>query len=120
MAGRVVLLQVRKLVGGGPMWPRLWFSGQGAWEAGQGLPTSEKAWGKALAVEPPPPVMDKELLRWLQEEEDAVEWMRWGQDAATLAVVREAAGLLMWGQLEGLVGPSLVAGPSQLPMAVAA
>ena len=64
---------------------------------GQGLPTSEKAWGKAPTVELLPPETDEELVLWLQEEEDAVEWMRQGQDAATLVVVREATGPLMRG-----------------------
>ena len=76
------------------MWPGL-FSGQGAREEGRGPPTSEKARGKAPAVELPPPETDEEMAWWLQEEEDAVEQMRWGQDAATLAVVREATGPLM-------------------------
>ena len=57
-------------------------------------------------MEPPPPETDKEMVRWLQEEENEAELVWWGQDAATLAVVREAAGLLMWGQVEGLGRPS--------------
>ena len=105
-AGRVAPLQVPELVQGGPMWPGMWFLHQGAWKAGWGPPTSEKAWGKAPAVEPPPPEMDKELARQLQEKENEVEQMQWGQDAATLVVVREAAGLLTRGQVEGLGGPS--------------
>ena len=71
-----------------------------------GLHTSEKTQGKAPAVELPPLEMDEELMWWLQEEEVEAEWMWQGQEAATLVVVREAAGPLMQGQLEGLVGPS--------------
>ena len=45
-------------------------------------------------------------MAWrLHEEEREVERVQWGQDAATLVVVREAAGPLMQGQVEGLVGP---------------
>ena len=50
--------------------------------------------------------MDEELMQWLQDEEVAAEQARRGQDAATLAVVREAAGPLTQGQVEGLAGPS--------------
>ena len=57
------------------------------------------------AVESPPPKMDAEMVWWPQEEEREVEQVQRGQDAATLAVVREATGPLMWGQVEGLVGP---------------
>ena len=85
---------------------------------GRGLPTSEKAWGKVPSVEPPPPDMDEQLAWHPQQEEDVADEARRGQDAATLAVVREAAGLLMQGQLEGLGRPSLVAGLSQPPTAV--
>ena len=80
--------------------------GQSAQEVGRGLPTSEKARGKAPIVKPPPLETDEELAWWLQDEEVAVEQMQWGQDAATLAVVREAAGPLMQGQVEGLGRPS--------------
>ena len=45
--------------------------------------------------------------------------MRLGWDTATLEMVMEATGLQMWAQLEGLGGPSQVAGPSQPPAAVA-
>ena len=68
--------------------------------------------------------MDKELARWLQAEEEAVEEVRQGRDMATLEVVMETARLLTLGQLEGLgvctgqVHPN-VAGPSRSPMAVA-
>ena len=53
-----------------------------------------------------PPEIDKEMAWCLQWEEQEVERAWRGQDTATLAVVREAAGLLMHGQVEGLVGPS--------------
>ena len=43
--------------------------------------------------------------------------MRRGQDAATLAVLREVTGPMMQGQVEGLGTPSYVAGLSQPPMA---
>ena len=62
VASGVVPLQVPEPVEGGPVWPGLWFSGKGAWEAGQGLPASEKAWGKVPAMEPPPPETDEELV----------------------------------------------------------
>ena len=78
--------------------------GQSAQGKGQGPPASEKAQGKAPTVEPPPPEMDKEMAWHLQWEEQEVEGAQRGQDAATLVVVREAAGLLMWGQVEGLAG----------------
>ena len=63
------------------MWLGL-FSGQGAREEGQGPPTRKKTWGKAPAVELPPPEMDEELAWQLQDEEVMVERMWWGQDAA--------------------------------------
>ena len=65
-----------------------------------------KARGKAPIIEPPPPEMDKELARWLQQEEVAVEEAWLGRDAAILEVVIEATSLLTWDQLEGLGGPS--------------
>ena len=80
--------------------------GQGIHVARRGPPTSAKAWGKAPAVELPPLQMGKELAWWLEQEEVAAEEAWLGQDIATLEVVREAAGLLMRGQLEGLGGPS--------------
>ena len=81
------------------------FMGQNAQEGEQELPASKKARGKAHTVEAlPPPEMDADIAWWLQEEEREAKWVRWGQDAATLVVVREAAGLLMRGQVEGLVG----------------
>ena len=65
---------------------------------------SAKAWGKPL--EPLAPEIDKELAQWLQQEEVVVEEVWLGGYAATLEVVREAIGLLTWGQVEGLGGPS--------------
>ena len=85
--------------------PGLWL-GQYAQAEEWELPASEKAWGKAWAVESQPLEMDAEMAWWLQEEEREAEWVRKGQDAATLAVVKEAAGPLTWGQVEGLAGPS--------------
>ena len=57
-------------------------------------------------MEPPPPEMDKELAQQLQQGEVVEEEVQLEQDATTVEVVMEAAGLLMWGQLEGLAGPS--------------
>ena len=74
------------------MGPQFWHGGQGAQEAGQGLPTSEKAWGKAPSVELPTPEMDEELAQWLQQEEIVVEEVRLGWDDANSVVVREATG----------------------------
>ena len=82
------------------------FSGQSAREEGWEAPTSKNAQGKASAVELPPPGMDVEMARHLQQEEQEAERAWRGQDAATLVVVREAAGLLMQGQVEALGGPS--------------
>ena len=42
----------------------------------------------------------------LQVQEVEEEEARRGQDAATLEVVREAAGPMTWGQVEGLGAPS--------------
>ena len=70
------------------------------------MPTSEKAQGKGHAVEAPPLEMDQAMVRHLQWEEQEVEWAQRGQDVATLVVVREDAGPLMQGQVEGLGGPS--------------
>ena len=82
-------------------------SGQGTQEERREAPTSERARGKVRAVEvPPPPEMDGEMVQWLQWQEQEVERAQRGQDTATLEVVREAAGMLMWGQVQGLVGPS--------------
>ena len=50
--------------------------------------------------------MDEEMAWCLQAQEEEEEEARRGQDAATLAVVREAAGPMMWGQVEGLEVPS--------------
>ena len=87
------------------MWPGL-FLGEGAREEGRRPSASEKAPGKVPAVEPPPPEMDVEMVQHLQWEEEEAEWERRGQDAATLAAVREATGPLTWGQVEGLAGTS--------------
>ena len=87
------------------MWPGLFSGPQGAREEGRGLPTSEKAWAKAPAVEPLPPEMDKELVRWLQDEEIVVERMRQGQDAAILTVVRETTGTPMTEAYSGFTFP---------------
>ena len=57
-------------------------------------------------MEPPPPEMDKELAQQLQQGEVVEEEVQLERDATTVEVVMEAAGLLMWGQLEGLAGPS--------------
>ena len=57
-------------------------------------------------MEPLPLEMDKELVWQLQQEEVVVEEVRLVWYATTLEVVVEAAGPLMWGQLEGLAGPS--------------
>ena len=59
----------------------------------------------ARRVGDPPPEMDEEMARRLQAQEEEEEARR-GQDAATLAVVREAAGPMMRGQVEGLGAPS--------------
>ena len=61
----------------------------------------------------PPPETDEEMARRLQAQEEEEEEARRGADAATLAVVREAAGPMMWGQVEGLEAPSLAVGSSQ-------
>ena len=105
-AGELVPLEAPEPEEGRPMGPRFWHRSQDAWEAGQEAPASDKAWGKAPTVELPPPEMDEELVQHLQWEEIAAEEARQGQDAATLAVVREATGLLILGQLEGLGVPS--------------
>ena len=82
-------------------------SGHGIWEGRWEALASNKAWGKEHAAEvPPPPEMDEQMVRCLQWEEQEAEWVQRGQDAATLEVVREAAGPLMQGQVEGLEVPS--------------
>ena len=68
--------------------------------------------------------MDKELAHRLQAEEVVAEEAHQGRDAATLEVVREAAGLLIHSQLEGLGAHARqahpkVAGPSHPFAAVA-
>ena len=61
----------------------------------------------------PPPETDEEMARRLQAQEVEEEEARRGADAATLAVVREAAGPMMRGQVEGLEAPSVAVGLSQ-------
>ena len=97
-----------------PTGPGFWHPVQGIQVARLGLPATAKAQGKAPTVEPPPPEMDKELVQWLQQEV-VVEEVRLGQDTITLEVVREAAGPLMQGQLEGLGGPPRWMGQASCP-----
>ena len=81
--------------------------GQGTQEERWEAPTSEKAQGKEHTLEASPPPETDEVMTWcLQWEEQEEEQVQRGQDAATLAVVREAAGPLMQGQVEGLKAPS--------------
>ena len=61
----------------------------------------------------PPPETDEEMARHLQAHEEEEEEARRGADAATLAVMREAAGPLTGGQVEGLGAPSMAVGSSQ-------
>ena len=68
----------------------------------------------------PPPETDEEMARRLQAQEEEEEEARREADAATLAVVREAAGPLMRGQVEGLEAPSVAVGSSQPFVAEAA
>ena len=68
----------------------------------------------------PPPETDEEMAQYLQAREEEEEEVRRGADAATLAVVREAAGPMMRGQVEGLEAPSLAVGLSQPFVAEAA
>ena len=68
-AGWMVPLQVPEPEEGRSAGPGFWYGGQDAGEAGWELPTSKKAWGKALAVEPSALEMDEELARRLQQEE---------------------------------------------------
>ena len=82
------------------------FSGQAAQEEGWEAPASEKALGKAHAVEALLLETDEAMARHLQWEEQEVEQAQRGQDAATLVVVREATASLMWGKVEGLGWPS--------------
>ena len=104
-ASVVVPLQMSEPVEGGSVWPGL-LSGQGAQEEGREAPASMKAQGKVPTVEPPPPETDVEMVWQLQREEKKAERAWRGQDTATLVVVREAAGPMTWGQVEGLEAPS--------------
>ena len=68
----------------------------------------EKARGKEHTIEASPPPEIEEAMAWcLQWEEQEVEWARRAQDAATLEVVREAAGPLTQGPIGGLRGSLL-------------
>ena len=68
----------------------------------------------------PPPETDEEMAWRLQAQEVEEEEARRGADAATLAVVREAADPMTWGQVEGLEVPSVAVGSSQPFVAEAA
>ena len=71
------------------------------------MPASEKAREKVHTVEALlPPEMDEVMVQHLQREEQEAEQVHRGQDTATLQVVREAAGPLTQGQVEGLVAHS--------------
>ena len=84
------------LVEVGPMGP--WMPlGEEAQERRE-VPASRSARGKERAVQAmPPPETDEEMARCLQAQEEEEEEARRGQDAATLEVVREAAGPMTWG-----------------------
>ena len=90
----------------GPMGPSMTL-GEKAQEERREAPTRRMARGKEHAVQVmPPPETDEEMARLLQAQEVEEEEARRGVDAATLVVVREAAGPMMWGQVEGLGAPS--------------
>ena len=79
--------------------------GPSAQEERQEVPASMRARGKERTLQAtPPPEMDEEMAQHFQEEEEEEE-VRRAQDAATLAVVREAACPMTWGQVEGLGVP---------------
>ena len=81
--------------------------GQGAQEERLEAPASEKVRGKKRTVGVLlPPEMDEAMVQYLQREEQEEEQAWRGQATATLVVVREAAGPMTQGQVEGLVGPS--------------
>ena len=89
----------------GPVGPSM-LLGEEAQEERREAPTSRYALGKERAIQvTAPPETDEEMARRLQVQEEEEE-ARKGQDAATLMVVREAAGSMMWGQVEGLEAPS--------------
>ena len=94
------LVEVRPM---GPLMPL----GEEAQEERREAPTSRSARGKEHAVQAMPPLKtDEEMVRHLQAQEEEEEEVSRGQDAATLVVVREAAGPMMRGQVEGLEAPS--------------
>ena len=64
-AGGLVPWRVPVLEWAMPMGPGFWHLVQGLWVVRWGLPASSKAWGKAPAVVPTPPEMDKKLAWWL-------------------------------------------------------
>ena len=80
----------------GPVGPSMPL-GEEAQEERREVPASRRAWGKEHAMQVTPPLeMDEEMARHLQAQEEEEEARR-GQDAAALAVVREAAGPMMRG-----------------------
>ena len=80
--------------------------GKDAQEERREAPASKRARGKERAMQAmPPPETDEEMVRHLQAQEEEEEEVRRGQDAATLALVREATGPMMQGQVEGLEAP---------------
>ena len=75
---------------------------------------ARSARGKERTIQAKPLLETDEEMAWrLQAQEEEEEEARRGADAATLAVVREAAGPMTWGQLEGLEAPLLAVGSSQ-------
>ena len=105
-AGELGPLEAPKPVEVGPVGPSMPL-GEDAQEERRKAPASRRTRGKERAVQAtPPPDMDEEMARCLQVQEEEEEEVRRGQDAATLAVVREAAGPMMRGQVEGLGAPS--------------
>ena len=71
------------------------------------MPANKKAQGKERAVQAmPAPETDEVLACCFQRQEEEEEQAGRGQDAATLEVVREATGLMIWRQVEGLGAPS--------------
>ena len=84
-------------------WMPLGEEAQERWEA----PASGSAQGKEHAIQVTHPLeTDEEMAQRLQAQEEEEEEARRGQNAATLEVVREAAGPMMRGQVEGLGAPS--------------
>ena len=90
----------------GPVGPSM-LLGKDAQEERREAPASRRTRGKECAMQAmPPPETDEEMVWCLQALEEEEEEVRKGQDAATLTVVREAAGPMTWGQVEGLEAPS--------------